>query len=50
MAAAVICIVLLGALCAKFGMPVWLALVLGVFLTAASAEIRDPYQNSKHRS
>ena len=37
----VLCIVLLGALCAKFGVPVWLVLVLGVLLTAVSAEIRD---------
>jgi hypothetical protein len=47
MAMAVLFLVLLGALGAKFGMPVWLALVLGVFLTAVSAEIRDPYRKLK---
>ncbi len=47
MAIAVLCIVLLGALCTKFGIPVWLALAFGVFLTAVSAEIRDPYHKLK---
>jgi hypothetical protein len=47
MAMAVLCIVLLGALCARFGMPVWWVLVLGVLLIAASAEIRDPYRKLK---
>lgn len=47
MAMAVLCIVVLGALCAKFGVPVWLVLVLGVFLTAVSTELRDPYRKVK---
>jgi hypothetical protein len=47
MAMAILCIMLFGALCAKLGMPVWLVLVLGVFLTAVSAEIRDPYRKLK---
>jgi hypothetical protein len=44
MAMMVLCIVFLGALGARFGMPVWLVLVLGVFLAAVLAEIRDPYR------
>jgi hypothetical protein len=47
MAMAILCIMLFGALCAKLGMPVWSVLVLGVFLTAVSAEIRDAYRKQK---
>lgn len=49
MAMAVLGIVLLGALGAKFGVPVWLLLALGIFLAAVSAEFRDPYRKLKNQ-
>jgi hypothetical protein len=49
MTMSVLYIVLLGALCAKLSVPVWLVLALGIFLTAVSAEIGDPYRKLKNQ-
>jgi hypothetical protein len=43
MAVAVVWIVLLGALFAQIGMPLWLILILGAFAAALSAELGERY-------